>query len=106
MFENIGKKGENAFSEYCKTWPVLCALINKLKLSFQWPSVHWVHCQTLSNLAYMSAVCVQYLHELYGAGEQHLPVHLLPVHVVQPDHDLDHLVQIDRASSVFVKHFE
>ena len=54
----------------------------------------------------MSAVCVQYLHELYGAGEQHLPVHLLAVHVVQPDHDLDHLVQVDCASSVFVKHFE
>ena len=70
------------------------------------PLVHWVHCQTLSKLAYMSAVCVQYLHELYGAGEQHLPVHLLAVHVVQPDHDLDHLVQIDCASSVFVKHFE
>ena len=78
----------------------------KIELSMALSALGALSNIVVSNLAYMSAVCVQYLHELYGAGEQHLPVHLLPVHVVQPDHNLDHLVQVDRASSVFVKHFE
>ena len=51
-------------------------------------------------------ILVYDLHQLEDAGEDHLTVKTLSVHVEKPDHNFNQFININCPSTVFIKYFE